>query len=173
MGSSWKFATDPLAFPGTPSQNPSQYSLLPHAQHPLPSAHLRFTSTTQPPAPRMQSNSERMSGCVVAVHHKQLKQFGVHISMAMPTHQAWRCHPIKNGWLCNLDLPPIELALSCMLTYFGACSLTSICAASPKLPVRVCTSTIWAWAQEKAGHGPPTTHPPSTTYPPTQFWLLF
>ena len=42
--------------------------------------------TTQPSAPRMQSNSERMAGCVVAVNHNHLKhmiarslEFGVHI----------------------------------------------------------------------------------------------
>ena len=44
---------------------------------------LRSTSTTQPSAPRMQNNSERMAGCVVAVHHNHLKhtydssEFGV------------------------------------------------------------------------------------------------
>ena len=42
--------------------------------------------TTQPSAPRMQSNSERMAGCVVAVNHNYLKhmiarilEFGVHV----------------------------------------------------------------------------------------------
>ena len=65
------------------------------------SENLRSTSTTQPSAPRMQSNSERMAGCVVAVNHNHLKQmiarsleFGVHLRGAVPINSGAQAHRI-------------------------------------------------------------------------------